>query len=74
MRLGLGEQTQKTNFKSEAQNRIWNGPEDSADPFISQKKSLFNVHFVGTLNLYIVTPDILQKMKINPIILGWENV
>ena len=39
MRLGSGEQMQKTKFKSEARNRIWNGPEDSADPFISEKNS-----------------------------------
>ena len=35
MRLGFCEQTQKTKFKSEAWNRIWNGPEEGADPFIS---------------------------------------
>ena len=39
------------------------GPEDSADPFISQKKSFSKVPFLGTLNLYLVTPDALQKTK-----------
>ena len=63
MRLGLGEQTQKTKFKSEARNRIWNGPEDNADPFKGQKKSFSKVPFVGTLNLYLVTPDAMQKTK-----------
>ena len=63
MRLGLGEQTQKTKFKSEARNRIWNGPEDNADPFKGKKKSFSKVPFVGTLNLYLVTPDAMQKTK-----------
>ena len=63
VRLGLGEQTQKTKFKSEARNRIWNGPEDNADPFKGKKKSFSKVPFVGTLNLYLVTPDAMQKTK-----------
>ena len=63
MRLGLGEQTQKTKLKSEAGNRILNGPEYSAGPFISKKKRFSKVPFVGTLNLYLVTPDALQKTK-----------
>ena len=50
MRLGLGEQTQKTKFNSEARNGIWNGPEVSADPFISKKKNYSKVPFVGILN------------------------
>ena len=40
VRMGLGDQTQKTKFKCEARNRIWNGPEDCAGPFISQKKKV----------------------------------
>ena len=47
MRLGFGEKTHKTKFKSEARNRIWNGPEDSADPFISQKKKFFQSTLCG---------------------------
>ena len=39
----------KTKFKSEARNRIWNGPEDNTDPFISEKKtscSDYGVHAI----------------------------
>ena len=53
----------KQNSNPKHRNRIRNGPEDSADPFKSKKKSFSKVPLVGTLNLYLVTPDAMQKTK-----------
>ena len=57
----------KIQIQGLAWNRIWNGPEDSTDPFISKKKSFSKLPLVDTLNLYLVKPGALQKTK------NWSN-
>ena len=66
MRLGLGDQRQKLKFKSEARNRILNGPEDSPDPFISWEKLFLQI----TLCRFSKLMSHDARRKIDPVILG----